>query len=257
MVRWMLMVISEHFANNSQFTFSSSAHSPDPPQDREAASFYRSVLALAKHKVEITRINAQSHSLADGEDRIANVERIDEQQHPAADREEPERQRDHAAPDPFGRHPLHDEPHGEQGLPGIADEEPPVELHEEDVLQVIADRLRQTNQHLEAPPKYAARVFCAGSATTRPQDRQYRSTAGPTFHNGTRHGGAADRPHPHSPRHSRRAGPAPAGTGAGHRNRVAPGTRRAETPSTRSRCRGYRRAEPCCGRRWRYATAAA
>src|SRR5215472_10127052 len=56
--------------------------------------------------MEIAQIDEQAKPLADDENRIADVERVEEQQEAAADRKEPECDRHHTAADPLGGHPL-------------------------------------------------------------------------------------------------------------------------------------------------------
>src|SRR5262245_15188768 len=70
--------------------------------------------ALAIDEIQVPSIDEHAESLAEDEHRIADGERIEEQEQAAADREEPERDRKHALPRPLGRDPLHHEAHGEQ-----------------------------------------------------------------------------------------------------------------------------------------------
>ena len=62
---------------------------------------------FAQDKLQIAQIDEHAEALARDEHRIAAVERIDEQQQPAADRAPPERHRNDAPADPFRGNPLH------------------------------------------------------------------------------------------------------------------------------------------------------
>ena len=86
--------------------------------------------------------------MADDEDRILAIDGIAQQHQAAADREDPERGRHHAAPGPLGGDPLHDEAHGEQNLRDVADQQTPIHVAEKDVVQVAAEGAREIDQHV-------------------------------------------------------------------------------------------------------------
>src|SRR5882762_1154638 len=88
---------------------------------------------LPVHEIQVPQVDEDAKALAEDEDRVLDGERVDEQQEPAADREEPEGDRKDAFFRALAGDPLHHETHGEQRLPGIADQHQPGELHEEDV----------------------------------------------------------------------------------------------------------------------------
>src|SRR5262245_6968265 len=136
--------------------------------------------AVAQLEVQVARVDEHTEALAEDEDRIADIERIAEQQQPAADREEPERDRHHHLSRALGCDPLHHKAHGEHDLRHIAEQYPPLEFGYENVVQVVADRLREINQHSLSPPRPAARDGGGGSATRLPRDRGCRPTTDPT-----------------------------------------------------------------------------
>src|SRR5882672_2432087 len=143
----------------------------------------RSASSVAQLEIEVARVDEHAKTLAQDEHRVADVERIAEQQHSAADREEPEGDRhDHLA-GALGGDPLHEKAHREHDLCDIAEQHPPLEFGDEDLVQIGADRVRKFNEHRVLPPKPAARAACGGSATTLRQDRGCRSTADPTCRN--------------------------------------------------------------------------
>src|SRR5262245_25520244 len=90
---------------------------------------------VAQLEIEVARIHEHAETLAEDKDRIADIERIAEQQQPAADREEPERDRHHHLSRTLGRNPLHHEAHGEHDLRQITEQHPPLELGDEDFVQ--------------------------------------------------------------------------------------------------------------------------
>src|SRR5262245_37268941 len=145
---------------------------PCPAGNRCAASPLlrrdRRAPPVAQLEVQVARVDEHAEALAEDEDWIADIERIAEQQQPAADREEPERDRHDHLSRALGRNPLHHEAHGEHDLHQIAEQHPPLELGYENVVQVVADRLREINQHSLSPPRPATRDGGGGSATRLP-----------------------------------------------------------------------------------------
>src|SRR5262249_52471123 len=97
--------------------------------------------AVTQLEIEIASVDENAEALTQDEYRVANVERITEQQQPAADREEPERDRHHHLAGTLGGDPLHQEAHREHDLRDIAEQHPPLELGDEHLVQVVAERL--------------------------------------------------------------------------------------------------------------------
>src|SRR5262245_58740252 len=83
-------------------------------------------LMLAADEVEVATVDEQPGPLAENEDRVQSIDGVGEEGEPAADREEPERERNHALAFPLGGDPLHEEAHGETRLPQEAHQEPQV-----------------------------------------------------------------------------------------------------------------------------------
>src|SRR5262245_37939753 len=95
--------------------------------------------SLAIDEIQVPQVDEEPKALADDEHRVLLGERIGKEQHAAADREEPERHRKDALARAFARDPLHDETQPEQRLADIADQHHPIQVEEEDVVQVVAD----------------------------------------------------------------------------------------------------------------------
>src|SRR5947209_9470695 len=132
---------------------------------------------IAHLEVEIARINEHAKALSENKHRVADIERVGEQEKPAADGEEPERDRHHHLAGALGGDPLHHEAHGEHDLREITEQHPPLELLDEHFVEVLAKLVRQFNEHGASPPSPAALFFDAGSATTRRTGRECRPTA--------------------------------------------------------------------------------
>jgi len=92
---------------------------------------------LAQHEVDIAQVDEHAEPLAGDEHRIAARQRVDEQQQAAADREPPERRRNDAAARAFRRDPLNEETRREQRLRRKAEHDPPIELRDKDVMQIV------------------------------------------------------------------------------------------------------------------------
>src|SRR5215831_3983928 len=84
---------------------------------------------LAADQVEVAEIDEEAGALAEDEDGVLTVDRVDEERQPPADREEPERERDHALAPALGRDPLHEKAHGEECLAQESHAEPYVIRH--------------------------------------------------------------------------------------------------------------------------------
>src|SRR5262245_32792648 len=97
--------------------------------------------AVAQLEIEVARVDENSESLAQDENRVADIEGIEQEQHATADREEPEGDRHHHFSRALGGDPLHQEAHGEHDLRHVTEQHPPLELGHEDFMQVAADRL--------------------------------------------------------------------------------------------------------------------
>src|SRR6516162_5148179 len=97
--------------------------------------------AIAQLEKEVARVDENSESLAQDENRVADIESVEQQQQAAADREEPEGNRHHHFSRALGGDPLHQEAHGEHDLRHVTEQHPPLELGHEDFVQVAADRL--------------------------------------------------------------------------------------------------------------------
>src|SRR5262249_6502233 len=97
--------------------------------------------AIAQLEIEVARIDENSEALAQDENRVADIEGVEQEQHAAADREEPEGDRHHHFSRALGGDPLHREAHGEHDLRHVTEQHPPLELGYEDLVQVAPDRL--------------------------------------------------------------------------------------------------------------------
>src|ERR1019366_3784415 len=87
-------------------------------------------------EIQIADVDHEAKRLARDENRIAAIQRIDQQQYAAADREKPERHRDHALARAFGCNPLHHKAHGEKPLRHEPENDPAVEFYHEDIVQI-------------------------------------------------------------------------------------------------------------------------
>src|SRR5450755_887576 len=121
--------------------------------------------AVDDDKIEVADIDHKAQRLARDEDRVSAVERVDQQQRAAADREEPERDRNDASAGALGRDPLYHEAHGEESLRHESEQHPGVELDDEDVMQIV-----ENISHQPSPRSQSASVSCGGSATRRRRD---------------------------------------------------------------------------------------
>ena len=85
--------------------------------------------------------------LADDDDGLTFGDAVDQRHQPAAHREEPERHRHHALVRARSlRDPLHQEARGEQQLRDQPEGQPEIELGDEDVVEIIAERLPVLDQ---------------------------------------------------------------------------------------------------------------
>ena len=73
-------------------------------------------LAITHHKIKIAQVNEYAERLAGDEDHVLAVERIDQKQNSAADREQPERHRNDAMAGALRGDPLHQKARREQRL---------------------------------------------------------------------------------------------------------------------------------------------
>src|SRR5262249_14815416 len=96
---------------------------------------------IAQLEIEVARVDKNSESLAQDENRVADIKGIEKEQHATADREKPEGDRHHHFSRALGGDPLHQEAHGEHDLRHVTEQHPPLELGHEDFVQVAADRL--------------------------------------------------------------------------------------------------------------------
>src|SRR4029077_14277450 len=81
---------------------------------------------LPPDQIEVSQVHEEARALTEDEDRIQAVHRVDQQGETAADREEPEGDRDHALLLPLRRDPLHQEAHREERLSQEAERQPEV-----------------------------------------------------------------------------------------------------------------------------------
>src|SRR5471030_3239507 len=95
--------------------------------------------AAAHDELQIAQIDEYAERLPDNEHRVFAVQRVAEQHQPAANREYPERGRHHAAAGAFGGDPLHDKAHREQNLRDIADEDAPIHVSDEHIVQIAPE----------------------------------------------------------------------------------------------------------------------
>src|SRR5690606_29509001 len=108
--------------------------------------------SVAQFEVEIARVHEEAERLPGDEDRIAPMNCINQQEQAAANREKPECKRDHHAVLALARYPLHGETRCEQNLRDKAERNPPVQLRDKDLVQVVADFASQINEHRLEPP---------------------------------------------------------------------------------------------------------
>src|SRR6266700_8375034 len=96
-------------------------------------------------EIQIADVDHEPERLAGDEYRVPAIQRIDQKEHTAADREEPERHRDHAFARAFRSNPLHHEAHGEKSLRHESQHDPAVEFDDEDVIQVSREGVEQVS----------------------------------------------------------------------------------------------------------------
>ena len=82
-------------------------------------------------------VHSEAEALAGDEHRILPLDRIDQQQGSAADREEPEGDRNDRAPDPLRCDPLDHETHHEKSLGDEAKHDPEIELLDKDGVEPV------------------------------------------------------------------------------------------------------------------------
>ena len=99
------------------------------------------LLVLAPYEIEVTAVDEESRGLAEDENRIQAINSIGQEGETPADREEPERDRDHASSGALAGNPLHQETRGEQQLRDQAERQPEIEFGHEDVVEIVAERL--------------------------------------------------------------------------------------------------------------------
>src|SRR3569623_445432 len=107
----------------------------------------RALPAIAHDELQVAQVDEDAEGLADDEDRVLAIERVAAQHAAAADREHPERRRHDAAPGALGCDPLTDAAHGEHDLRDVADQDAPLDIAEEHVVQIAADGVRDIYQH--------------------------------------------------------------------------------------------------------------
>src|SRR5262249_13961541 len=100
---------------------------------------------ISKNEIEIAQIDEKAEALAENKHGILAIKRVHEQQKSAADREHPEAHRHDALARAFGRNPLHEEAHEKKHLRDIAECDPPIELNQEDVVEISAHGAREIN----------------------------------------------------------------------------------------------------------------
>src|SRR5579863_9845522 len=113
------------------------------PGVRSAIDCY--LLLMERDEIKIAQVDDEAERLAGNEYRIAPVERIDEQQCPAADRKKPERDRNHAAARPFRCDPLHHKAHRKKALRDKSQSDPGIEFDDENIVEIagkIVEQLR-------------------------------------------------------------------------------------------------------------------
>src|SRR5512146_3133136 len=111
--------------------------------------------AAADDKLQIAQIDEHAERLPDDEHRVLAIERVAEQHQAAADREHPERGRHHTAPGPLRGDPLYHEAHGEHPLRDVTDQDAPIGIADEHLVQIAADGARDIDQHLSLLPSVA------------------------------------------------------------------------------------------------------
>src|SRR5215203_5643622 len=109
-----------------------------------------------KNQHEIADVYEYGQRLAQDDDAVAPGDAVDQRQHAAAHREEPKRQRHHAAAGALACDPLHDEAQPKQKLRDDAEAEPEIEARDENVVEISPDILRQADPHLTGSPRRGA-----------------------------------------------------------------------------------------------------
>src|SRR6266481_1603415 len=96
--------------------------------------------AVTQLEIEVAPVDEHAERLAQDENRVADIQRIGQQQRAAANRKKPKRDRHHHFSRAFRGDPLHQESHGEHNLRDVAEQHPPLKLGHKDFVQVTADR---------------------------------------------------------------------------------------------------------------------
>src|SRR6266403_4637256 len=94
-------------------------------------------------EIKIAHVNQEPERLARDEHRVSSIQRVNQQQYAATDREEPERHRDHARARALRCDPLHHEAHGEKSLRHESQNYPGIKLDDEDIVQIAGEIIEQ------------------------------------------------------------------------------------------------------------------
>src|SRR3569832_2924646 len=108
---------------------------------------FRSLRVALEDQHQVANIDDVRGQLADDDNWLALDQAVYQRQQPAADREEPERQRHDAFSSPLARDPLHQKASGKGQLRNKAEGQPEVELGDKNVVDVVAECLPVLDQH--------------------------------------------------------------------------------------------------------------
>ena len=103
--------------------------------------------AIFHDQHDVADVDDRRQSLADDNHGFALGDAVDQRHQAAAHREEPERHRHHALSGALAGNPLHQKARGEQQLRDQAERQPEIELGDEDIVEIIAERLPVLNDH--------------------------------------------------------------------------------------------------------------
>src|SRR5262245_56562376 len=107
----------------------------------------RTAAAVLPDQHDVPDVDDGRQRLSENDHRLALDDAVDQRHQPAPHRAEPERHRHHAVAGTLACDPLHEESRGEEQLRDEAEREPEVELGDEDVVEIVVERLPVLNEH--------------------------------------------------------------------------------------------------------------
>ena len=117
------------------------------PADRSPVQRLRPARLGLPDQHDVSDIDDVRQELPDDDDRLTLDDPIEQRQQAAPDREEPERHRHYALACTFARNPLHQEARGKHELRHEAKGQPEIEFADEHVVEIVAERLAELDQH--------------------------------------------------------------------------------------------------------------